>query len=71
MYQIANHFIDAAGVYFIRVVIDETEAQFFNFDHYPTQEEVDARAQAFVDAKTQIEPEVIDVSPDQDNSTND
>jgi hypothetical protein len=51
MYEIANHFIDEAGVYFVRVVIDETEAQFFTFDHYPTQEEVDTVAQRFVDAK--------------------
>jgi hypothetical protein len=51
MFEIANHFIDEAGVYFVRVVIDETSAQFFTFDHYPTQEEVDIVAQSFVDAK--------------------
>lgn len=50
MFEIANYFVDAAGVYFVRVVIDETEAQFFDFDHYPTQEEVDVRAQLYVDA---------------------
>ena len=55
MFEIANHFIDEAGVYFVRVVIDDTQAQFFTFDHYPTQEEVDTVAQRFVDA--QQEPE--------------
>jgi hypothetical protein len=51
MFEIANYFIDEAGVYFVRVVIDDTQAQFFTFDHYPTQEEVDLVAQRFVDAQ--------------------
>jgi hypothetical protein len=51
MFEIANHFIDEAGVYFVRVVIDDTQAQFFTFDHYPTQEEVDTVAQRFVDSQ--------------------
>lgn len=51
MYEIANHFIDEAGVYFVRVVIDQETAQFFTFDHYPTQEEVDTAAQQFVEAR--------------------
>ena len=62
MFEIANHFIDEAGVYFVRVIIDETEAQFFTFDHYPTQEEVDARAQIYLEA--------INVSAGQDNPPN-
>ena len=65
MFEIANHFIDAAGVYFVRVVISDSEAQFFTFDHYPTQEEVDTVAQRFVDAREKIE----DASPDPDQST--
>ena len=68
MFEIANHFIDEAGVYFVRVVIDETEAQFFSFDHYPTQEEVDTVAQRFVEAKQPIE-ETEDASTGQDQST--
>jgi hypothetical protein len=68
MFEIANHFIDEAGVYFVRVVIDETEAQFFTFDHYPTQEEVDTVAQRFVDARQEIE-EIEDASPGQDDTT--
>jgi hypothetical protein len=69
MFEIANHFIDEAGVYFVRVVIDETEAQFFTFDHYPTQEEVDTVAQRFVDAKEKTE-EIEDASARQDEPTN-
>jgi hypothetical protein len=69
MFEIANHFIDEAGVYFVRVVIDETEAQFFTFDHYPTQEEVDTVAQRFVDAKEKTE-EIEDASARQDDITN-
>ena len=69
MFEIANHFIDEAGVYFVRVVIDETEAQFFTFDHYPTQEEVDTAAQRFVDAKQPIE-ETEDASTEQDDTQN-
>jgi len=72
MFEIANHFIDEAGVYFVRVVIDETEAQFFTFDHYPTQEEVDNVAQRFVDARQKTEEivEIEDVSTRQDDITN-
>ena len=69
MFEIANHFIDEAGVYFVRVVISDTEAQFFTFDHYPTQEEVDTVAQRFVDARQPIE-ETEDASTGQDQSTN-
>jgi len=61
MFEIANHFIDEAGVYFVRVVISDSEAQFFTFDHYPTQEEVDTVAQRFVEAR--------DASPEQDKPT--
>ena len=69
MFEIANHFIDEAGVYFVRVVIDETEAQFFTFDHYPTQEEVDTVAQRFVEARQPIE-ETEDASTEQDDTQN-
>ena len=65
MFEIANHFIDEAGVYFVRVVIDDTQAQFFTFDHYPTQEEVDTVAQRFVDAQQETQ----NVSTEQDEPT--
>jgi hypothetical protein len=68
MFEIANHFIDEAGVYFVRVIISDTEAQFFTFDHYPTQEEVDTVAQRFVDATQKIE-EIEDAGTGQDEPT--
>lgn len=62
MFEIANHFIDAAGKYYVRVVLDETEAAFFVFDAYPTQEEVDAAASRYIEA--------IDGNAGQDQPTN-
>ena len=39
-YKITELFLDPADKYRVRVVIDENSTQFFKFDHYPTQEEV-------------------------------
>jgi hypothetical protein len=39
-YKITEVFLDAADKYRARVVIDENNSQFFKFDHYPTQEEI-------------------------------
>jgi hypothetical protein len=39
-YKITEVFLDEANKYRTRVVIDENSSQFFKFDHYPTQEEV-------------------------------
>jgi len=39
-YKITEVFLDEANKYRTRVVIDENSTQFFKFDHYPTQEEV-------------------------------
>lgn len=39
-YKITEVFLDAANKYRVRVMINENETQFFKFDHYPTQEEV-------------------------------
>ena len=39
-YTITEVFLDEANKYRVRVVIDENSTQFFKFDHYPTQEEV-------------------------------
>ena len=41
MYKIIEVFLDPADKYRARVAIDENSTQFFKFDHYPTQEEVD------------------------------
>lgn len=40
-YKITEVFLDTADKYRVRVAISENETQFFKFDHYPTQEEVD------------------------------
>jgi hypothetical protein len=39
-YKIVEVFLDGSEKYRVRVVIDENTTQFFKFDHYPTQEEV-------------------------------
>lgn len=39
-YKITEVFLDPADKYRVRVVVDENTSQFFKFDHYPTQEEV-------------------------------
>lgn len=39
-YKITEVFLDPADKYRVRVVVDENSTQFFKFDHYPTQEEV-------------------------------
>ena len=39
-YTITEVFLDEADKYRVRVIIDESSTQFFKFDHYPTQEEV-------------------------------
>lgn len=39
-YKIIELFLDPADKYRVRVIIDENSTQFFKFDHYPTQEEV-------------------------------
>ena len=39
-YTITEVFLDEANKYRTRVIIDENSSQFFKFDHYPTQEEV-------------------------------
>lgn len=39
-YTITEVFLDLANKYRVRVVVDENSTQFFKFDHYPTQEEV-------------------------------
>lgn len=39
-YTITEVFLDPANKYRVRVALDEHNTQFFKFDHYPTQEEV-------------------------------
>lgn len=47
-YKITEVFLDEADKYRARVVIDENSSQFFKFDHYPTQEEVNTIVEAYL-----------------------
>lgn len=47
-YKITEVFLDPADKYRVRVVIDENSSQFFKFDHYPTQEEVNSVAENYL-----------------------
>jgi hypothetical protein len=47
-YTITEVFLDPANKYRVRVVIDENSTQFFKFDHYPTQEEVNVVADNYL-----------------------
>ena len=42
---------DLAGKWYARVVLTETEAQFFKFSDYPTMQEIQDAAAAFVAAR--------------------
>ena len=42
---------DLAAKWYARVVITPDEAQFFKFDHFPTMEEIQAAAVAYVAAQ--------------------
>jgi hypothetical protein len=39
-YTITEVLLDIANNYRVRVMIDDNNSEFFKFDHYPTQEEV-------------------------------
>lgn len=41
-YKITEVFLDMSNMYRVRVILDENSSQFFQFDHYPTQEEVNS-----------------------------
>jgi hypothetical protein len=47
-YTITEVFLDPANKYRVRVAIDESSTQFFKFDHYPTQEEVNVVADNYL-----------------------
>jgi len=48
MYKIIEITPDLANKFRVRVVVDEYSTQFFKFDHYPTQEEVDEAVENFL-----------------------
>jgi len=47
-YKITEVFLDEADKYRARVAVDENSAQFFKFDHYPTQEEVNELVESYL-----------------------
>jgi hypothetical protein len=47
-YTITEVFLDEANKYRVRVVVDENSTQFFKFDHYPTQEEVNTIVESYL-----------------------
>lgn len=47
-YTITEVFLDPANKYRVRVIVDENSTQFFKFDHYPTQEEVNSVAEQYL-----------------------
>ena len=47
-YKITEVFLDEADKYRARVVIDENSTQFFKFDQYPTQEEVNVLVSGYL-----------------------
>lgn len=51
-YIISEVFLDPANKYRARVIIDENSAEFFKFDHYPTQEQVNEAVQNYLHNKS-------------------
>jgi hypothetical protein len=47
-YTITEVFLDPANKYRVRVAINENSTEFFKFDHYPTQEEVNVVADNYL-----------------------
>lgn len=50
-YKITEVRLDVADKYRVRVVIDENSSEFFKFDHYPTQEEVDEAVNNYLNSQ--------------------
>jgi hypothetical protein len=47
-YTISELFLDPANKYRVRVIIDENTTEFFKFDHYPTQDEVNSIVERYL-----------------------
>ena len=58
-YTITEVFLDPANKYRARVAIDENSTQFFKFDHYPTQEEVNVVANNYLQSLNLNNGEII------------
>lgn len=55
-YKIIEVFLDPADKYRVRVAVDENSTQFFKFDHYPTQEEVNNIVEQHLKSINNVEP---------------
>ncbi len=58
-YQITELFLDPANKYRVRVLINEHSTQFFKFDHYPTQEEVNTIVENYLQSQAINDGEII------------
>ena len=47
-YEIIEIFPESSDRYRFRIKIDEISTQFFKFDHYPTQEEVNELVESYL-----------------------
>jgi hypothetical protein len=47
-YTITEVFLDPANKYRVRVAINENATEFFKFDNYPTQEEVNTIVESYL-----------------------
>jgi hypothetical protein len=51
-YTITEVLLDIANNYRVRVMLDENSTEFFNFDHYPTQEEINNTVDSYKQSLT-------------------
>jgi hypothetical protein len=58
-YKITEVFLDEANKYRTRVVVDENSTQFFKFDHYPTQQEVNELVSNYLQSQNFDNGEII------------
>jgi hypothetical protein len=50
-YEIIEIFPESSDRYRLRIKIDENSTQFFKFDHYPTQEEVNELVESYLQSQ--------------------
>jgi hypothetical protein len=49
MYPVTEKYIDMAGKYMVRVLINDTDTIFLKFQHDPTDEEIQIETQKYLD----------------------
>lgn len=57
-YIVSELFLDPADKYRVRVIIDENRTEFFKFDHYPTQEEINTIVDNYLNTNNST-PEIV------------